>query len=87
MRGISQPGTLDFCHTLVLLGIFNRSNFKYSTFSDLKVDSAEENKTRKKVDNAEENKTRKKIFLSAISMYQLSRDLALNLQSQNLFIF
>ena len=67
MRGIVQPGTLDFCHTLVLLGIFNRSNFKYSTFCDLKVDSAEE------------NKTRKKIFLSAISMYQLSRDHALNL--------
>ena len=80
MRGISQPGTLDFCHTLVLLGIFNRSNFKYSTFSDLKVDSAEENKTRKKVDNTEENKTRKKnLSISAISMYQLSRDHALNL--------
>ena len=29
-------------------------------FSNLKVDSAEENKTRKKVDNAQENKTRKK---------------------------
>ena len=42
----------------MLLGIFNRSNFKYSTFSDLKVDRSEENK--KKVDNTEENKTRKK---------------------------
>ena len=66
LREIFQPGTLDFCHTLVLLDIFNRSNFKYSSFSGLKVDNAEENKTRK-------------IFLSAISMYQLSRDHALNL--------
>ena len=67
MRGISQPGTLDFYHTLVLLDIFNRSNFQYIAFCGLKVDSAEE------------KKTRKKIFRSAISMYQLSRDHALNL--------
>ena len=53
-------GTPDFCHTQVLLDIFNCSNFKNSKFSGLKADSAEENKTRKKVDNAEENKTRKK---------------------------
>ena len=53
-------GTPDFCHTQVLLDIFNCSNFKNSTFSGLKADSAEENKTRKKVNNAEENKTRKK---------------------------
>ena len=53
-------GNPDFCHTQVLLDIFNCSNFKNSTFSGLKADSAEENKTRKKVDNAEENKTRKK---------------------------
>ena len=79
MREISQPGTLDFCYTLVLPDIFNCSNFEYSVFSGLKVDSAEENQTRKKVDNAEENNTRKKIFLSAISMHQLPRDHALNL--------
>ena len=48
LRGICQPGTLDFCHTLVLLDIFNRLNFENSAFSGLKVDSAEENKTRKK---------------------------------------
>ena len=53
-------GTPDFCHTQVLLDIFNCSNFKNSTFSGLKADSAEENKARKKVDKAEENKTRKK---------------------------
>ena len=66
IEGISQPGTLDFYYTLVLLDIFNCSNFEYSAFSGLKVASAEENKT-------------KKTFLSAISMHQLSRDLALNL--------
>ena len=53
-------GTPDFCHTQVLLDIFNCSNFKNSTFSGLKADSAEENKTRKKVDNAEENKKQEK---------------------------
>ena len=70
---------LDFCHTLVLFDIFNRSNFEYSAFSGLKVDSAEETKHEKQKDNAEENKTREKIFLSAISMHQLSRNHALNL--------
>ena len=65
--GNPQPGTLDFCHTLVLLDIFNRSNFKYSAFSGLEVDSEEENKTKPK-----------KIFRSASSMHQLSRKHALN---------
>ena len=41
-------GTLDFCHTQVHLDIFNRSNFKNSTFSGLKADSAEENRIKKK---------------------------------------
>ena len=66
MREISQPGTLDFCHTLVLLDIFNLSNFKYSTLSGLKVDSAEENKTRKKVYTVTQKKIKheKNLFIS-----------------------
>ena len=70
--GISQPGTLDFCHTLVLLDIISRSSFEYNAFGGLKVYNAEENETRKKkADNAEKNKTRKKIILSAFSKHQL----------------
>ena len=38
--GISpQPSSPDFSRTLVLPDIFNRSNFEYSAYSGLKVDS------------------------------------------------
>ena len=48
--------------------------------SGLKEDNAEENKTRKKVYTVTQKKIKQeKIFLSAISMYQLSHDHALNL--------
>ena len=39
MRGVPQPGTPDFIPALVLPNIFNRSNFKFSAFSGLKVHS------------------------------------------------
>ena len=74
LRGISQPGTFDFCHTLVPLDIFNPSNFEYSAFSGLKVDTAEENKTRKKVDKRrrKQNKKKKSLYQqSACINYQV----------------
>ena len=37
--GYAYGGTPDFSLTLVLSDIFNRSNFEYSAYSDLKVDS------------------------------------------------
>ena len=46
--GIPQPGTPDFIPELVLLDIFNRSNFKYSAFNGLKVDSWRRKKKKSK---------------------------------------
>ena len=48
LRGISQPGTSDFCRTKALPDIFNRSNLKYSAFSGLKVDSGRRKKKQSK---------------------------------------
>ena len=39
MRETPQPGTPDFIPALVLPDIFNHSNFEYSAFSSLKVNS------------------------------------------------
>ena len=47
MRGIPQCDTPDFIITPVLSDIFNHSNFEYSTYSGLKVDSLRKEKARK----------------------------------------
>ena len=56
MRGFSQPGTPDFSRTVVLPGILNRSNFEYSAFSGLKVDSGRRKRKKKKVRKKMQNK-------------------------------
>ena len=53
-----QRGTTDFSGTLVLPDLFNRSNFEYSVFSGLKVDSGRrkrKKKVRKKMQNKKNN--------------------------------
>ena len=48
-----QPGSPEVSPTLVLPDIFNRSNFEYSAFSGLKVDSRR--RRRKKKQNRKNN--------------------------------
>ena len=43
-----QPGTADFSRTKVLPDIFHLSNFEYSAFSGLKVDSSVRKKNQEK---------------------------------------
>ena len=43
---IPQPGSFDFSFTLVLPDTFSRSNFEYSVFNGLKVDSMEKKRKR-----------------------------------------
>ena len=48
VEGFPQRGTPDFIPALVLPDIFNRSNFEYSAFSGLKVDSQRKKSQKKK---------------------------------------
>ena len=56
MRGIPQPGILDFCRTKALPDIFNPSNFEYSAFGCFKANSDKnERRKNKKKDAKQEN--------------------------------
>ena len=43
----THPGTSDFCRIKVLPDVSNRSNFEYSAFSGLKVDSGRRKRMKK----------------------------------------
>ena len=59
----SQLDAPDFCRTKVLPDVFNRSNFEYSAFSDLKKDSGR--RKRKKVPVAKKMQNKKNSIYSS----------------------
>ena len=68
------PGTLKFIRTLDLSDTFNRSNFEYSAFSGLKVDSMK--RIRKKKRNTKTNKKKNSIQVGVDEHHQTKGECA-----------
>ena len=70
LRGIPQHGTHNFSQALVLPDIFNRSNFEYSTFSSLKVDSGRKKKKKEKT----KKQNKKNSFQGRVNEHNQKKD-------------